>query len=457
MAAWGARGERAEERRALEWLETQAAPEIAASGGEARSAATVFVPPNDPETGRVGDHTVMPALRRRQPRRFPAYRPDDPVVRLVWREAEADDATVTALNALAADTPYLGHSASLTRCRFSRNGSPERTTLPRRRVYPGRLAELERVYHANQRPSPGEPWRAAPSGAIQPIRGVFSDRWLVLEHVDGAMPDLRASALVAKALRDTIMAGYRRIGLGEQIPALVSGHTANGAPLAAPHLAIAPLAVVGWTHASGNVLGFALVPPDAGALLDDESFQKAIREVAPWMGEKGQREMCVAGDGFAVRLTPSGERARASLDPSPYVAPARIWASCTPIVLNRHLKATKGADRDKEAQELIARACEHSGLPAPARVTVRRGEATGEAWAIAPSKHSAVNGAPSAYPSGKSPPRWLRWRLPESLASRPLTHAVLRFEKPVRGPVILGAGRFMGLGLCRAFEPEARQ
>ena len=31
---------------------------------------------------------------------------------------------------------------------------------------------------------------------------------------------------------------------------------------------------------------------------------------------------------------------------------------------------------------------------------------------------------------------------------RSLVHAVVRFPQPVRGPVVLGAGRFVGLGLC---------
>ena len=115
VAAWGARGERAEERRALEWLEAQPDPEITTSGGFPRTAPTVLVPPNDPETGRVGDRSVMPAFRRRQARRFPAYRPGNPAARLVWRGAAADATTMAALNALAADTPHVGHSSSLTR------------------------------------------------------------------------------------------------------------------------------------------------------------------------------------------------------------------------------------------------------------------------------------------------------------------------------------------------------
>jgi CRISPR-associated protein Csb2 len=49
----------------------------------------------------------------------------------------------------------------------------------------------------------------------------------------------------------------------------------------------------------------------------------------------------------------------------------------------------------------------------------------------------------------------MNWRLPPSLATRQLTHAVIRFAEPIDGPVILGAGRFVGLGLCRPIDSEA--
>jgi CRISPR-associated protein Csb2 len=32
--------------------------------------------------------------------------------------------------------------------------------------------------------------------------------------------------------------------------------------------------------------------------------------------------------------------------------------------------------------------------------------------------------------------------------SKPFAHLVLTFVRPIRGPLILGAGRFRGLGLC---------
>jgi CRISPR-associated protein Csb2 len=451
-------------------LERQTLPEIAASSGFGRTPATVYVPPNDNEVpdGALsskwfaflqrgqrppdeGGHKkkwrqvlgTLPSERTRAARSFPAFLPNDPTVRLVWREASADGTKLRALNALAADTPYIGHSSSLTRCRFRTEALPDHSVPARRIVYRGRLAELENSFNARprRRPSAGETVRALAATAREPVCGVFSDRWLVLEHVRGPMPDLRASALVAKALRNALMSGYRQSGQEAAIPALVSGHAPDSAPTAEPHLAIAPLAFLGAEHADGHVVGFALIPPGAGGLLDDPDFQRAVRSVAPWNKDEGRRELKLECSGFDMTFTLSGDGARYSLRPEPYVAVARTWATCTPVVLDRHLKAKGNAEREAEIVGLLRQACANIGLPEPERVAV--------------GKHSAVRAAPAAYPSGHAP-RWMRWRLPESLASRQLTHAVLQFAEPVRGPVLLGAGRFAGLGLCRALDPKRR-
>jgi CRISPR-associated protein Csb2 len=439
VAAWGARGGRAEERRALEWLEAQPFPDIAASGGSARTAPTVFVPPNDPESHQVADVMVMPAFRRRQARRFPAFRPHDPVVSLIWRDVTADTGTLAALNALAGDTAYIGHSATLARCRFRHDDAPRGGALPRRRIYPGRLAELERGFHAHplQRPSPGATVRAAQAaGDRQIMTGVFSDRWLVLEHVRGDMPDIRAAALVAREIRDTIMSGYRAIGLGEAIPAEVSGHSTDGRPSREPHLAIAPLAFLGSTHASGTVFGFALIPPRIRDLFAEADFQSAVRAL---IRREAEDRGVIILDRLGLTFAVGAATERRSLDPSRYGTAARIWASATPIVLDRHLKEAGNEAREAEIAGLIRQGCVNAGLPEPER--------------IAGGKHSAIEGAPCAYPAGGAP-RWTRWRLPESLASRQLIHAVIEFDRPVCGPVLLGAGRFVGLGLCLPLGAE---
>jgi CRISPR-associated protein Csb2 len=454
VAAWSARDKQANERQALQWLEKQPSPEIAASGGFGRTIARVYVPPNDPETGRVAKAAVMPHLRSRQPRRFPAFWPYNPTVRLLWRDAVADQETVTALNELAANVPYVGHSASLTRCRFCAGDGAEPSVRARRRIYDGRLAELELAYSAGRRPGPGEEVPREPARQPETKRSVFASRWLILEHVDGGMPDLRAAALVSKALRRAVMSGYKADSQEAVVPATVSGHAADGSPLADPHLAIIPLAFLGSRYADGHVFGFALVPPGEGELLDDPAFQSALRRIAKWEPERGRRELALHSDGFNLTFTPSSEQSRRSLDPAPYVAVPETWATCTPIVLDHHLKATTNAARDVEMCELIARACVRVGLPEPARVAIP-GDEPGRQLAVAAGKHSAIEGAPAAYPSRRSP-RWTGWRLPESLASRQLTHAVIRFAEPVQGPLLLGAGRFSGLGLCRPLDKEVR-
>lgn len=450
VAAWAASGGDEGGKRALEWLEGQEPPRIDASAHTPRTAPVVFVPPNDPRVDRAKTATqVLPASRRRQPRLFPATRPHDPVVRLCWDDVEVDDATLEALQELARNVAYVGHSSSLTRCRFELTAEPPAARhafqTPRRSVYQGRLAELVREFEAGRRPHPGAPVRALVA-AVEDPRGVFADRWLLLEHIDGRIPDLRAAAIVSKTIRDTIMSGYMRIGSGDDIPEVVSGHAPDRRPSRDPHMAIVPLPFVGFPHADGHVMGFAVIPPRESRILEDRTFLAALREVAPIDESRGRRMMSVtSGVGtpsdraFSIGVSPAFEPPAGlrSLDPELYTRVSRRFATLTPIVLDRFLKR-KGEAREEEIRELIAGACRNIGLPEPELVIA--------------DKHSALEGAPSAYPSSGEP-EWMRWRLPGTLASRQLVHAVIRFPVAVRGPVILGAGRFLGMGLCRPIDP----
>ena len=451
VAAWAARGRDKREEEALRWLEKLPVPRLLASDAEPRTGAVVYVPPNDQRSNKQKTAKgVLPSLRNRQPRRFPAARPRDAIVRLLWNAVAPEGEILTALQRLASDVAYVGHSASLTRCRFildqDVSGLSE-ARLPERRVYCGRFDELRQNFEAGRRPLPGTRVAPAPE-AKRKQANIFSDRWLILEHVAGDMPDIRACGLVAKTLRDALLDGYGRIGLGKAIPEIVSGHSPDGKPSRAPHLAVVPLAFAGFPHADGHMMGFALVPPRDSTILDDENFQKALRKLAP-IDEDGRRILTLktkkgmpSGDAFSITLSPTFEvpANKRSLDPALYIRPARTFATVTPIVLDRHLKA-KGAAQQEEIATQIVAACRNVGLPEPE--------------AVVADKHSAIEGAPAAYPSAKSPP-WMRWRQPPSLASRQLTHAVIRFAQPVEGPAILGAGRFIGLGLCRSLDAERR-
>jgi CRISPR-associated protein Csb2 len=452
VASWGATGERNREDAALEWLEKQPPPLIAASRAVSRTPALHFVPPNDPKTGRSGNKEIMPALRRRQPRWFQASRPCDPTVRLYWAGAAPDPEVFAALSRLAANTAYVGHSSSLTRCHFlhSETSPPAEAQLSRRRIYEGRFNDLCENYKRfvesggkTGRPRPGDIVTSSFKVEGRPIQTCFSSHWLVLEHIQGEMPDIRAAALVTGEIRNTVLSGYRQNGMADRIPAVVSGHTFDGHPTSEPHLAIVPLAFAGFPYADGHMLGFALVPPRGSHLLEDAAFLQALRKVAPLESKEGRRTLRWSGEKetirlrrFGLRLSPTSESIKKSLAPDLYTRKARTFATVTPIVLDRHLKG-KGAEREDEVLTQIKSACRNIGLPEPV--------------AVVPNKHSAIEGAPSAEPSGRAP-AWMRWRTPASLASRPLTHAVIQFSDPIDGPVILGAGRFVGLGLCRPIE-----
>src|SRR5205823_6647196 len=145
-------------------------------------------------------------------------------------------------------------------------------------------------------------------------------------------------------------------------------------------------------------------------ILEDEKFRKVLRTLAPIDEERGRRVLTLAtrqgtssDSAFSIELSPTFETpvGTRSLDPILYMRPAQIFATVTPIALDRHLKE-KGEARLGETATQIARCCRNIGLPEPE--------------AVIPNKHSAIEAAPSTYPSDKSL-RWTNWRLPPSLAS----------------------------------------
>jgi CRISPR-associated protein Csb2 len=137
------------------------------------------------------------------------------------------------------------------------------------------------------------------------------------------------------------------------------------------------------------------------------------------------------------RVERAAAPSRSSLNPERWCGVAAIWVSATPVLLDRF---PDHGDPVEEAR-LIAAACLNIGLLEPVEIEIY--------------KHSALSGAPSAYPARGSRSR-PDWSFPRGVkfADRPRRHVMLRFAEPVEGPVILGAGRFHGFGLCRPLYPE---
>lgn len=110
----------------------------------------------------------------------------------------------------------------------------------------------------------------------------------------------------------------------------------------------------------------------------------------------------------------------------PQLGPARIWQSCTPFVLPRHVKRRGDVVREAPAEQLAV-CLEELGLPVPTTI-----ESTGAAEANPPiAWHRFMR---------------LRQRGGGSLGSRRGFGFRLHFDREVRGPIAVGYGAHQGLG-----------
>ena len=212
-------------------------------------------------------------------------------------------------------------------------------------------------------------------------------------------------------------------------PEWFSGHRSDGKPAVSPHMALAPLPFVGATHADGRIMGLALIlprelnPDEAGHGLDSILHDLATGLPRSHRLFDGQWLECT------VELD-ARERPPFNLDPLTWTACSRTWASVTPVVLNRHFD---GRDRWERAAQSVKDACQHIGLPRPAEVLLH--------------PVSTVEGVSHA----REFPRLVRKR---DNGRQSHAHAVMVFDVPVTGPVLVGAGRFRGYGLCRPVDPR---
>ena len=444
VASWGASGCTPEGRAALEWLESAEVEEMAIASANPRTVVTSYVPPND-QLVRKKDPTSYPE-RDRQPRSFPSVvlprEADRTHLRYVWSQTP-DPEVFDALQSLARLTSHVGHSASLVRLEFLRT-LPDRPGLervaPESAPYNGMLDELERLHARHLAGDSGARRRRADARirAADPetkdSASSFGSEWFRFAHAGGPLPDLRSAAVIGRIFRNAIMSRYP-----DPIPEWLSGHDADGRPSPDPHLAVVPLADLGWKHSDGHLMGMGLVLPRSLEARWQAAESPQVHE------ERSRFHAAVAslidGDGHLLlsqkgepvwRLQDATGDPRSSMSAERYLRTSKRWITATPILLDRHLKK-KGARRVEEAESIVSLACEQAGLPVPSRVRVE--------------KHAGVQGAPSAWPPGGAP-EWLQWSRPGWAGGRAFYYAVIDFPIEVPGPVLLGAGRFLGLGLC---------
>lgn len=498
-------GDKAAERAALEWLEELPPPALDASESEKRDVVTHYVPINDSaisgrkkvmelvaaakiELAQLKDAGLsqLPEFRGRQPRAFPVAIPHRPVIHLIWPDTAPPEPHRHALSALCRKVTHVGHSASFVQM-WVEDAPPEPEWVPneglavhRLRVPgKGRLTylearcnreraighvelqngiedldnrvnaakgkdkkalqmELEERRQALQiefpggapvpaldpklfRPEPGL-WQgyARPlKETTAPVPGSVFDPNLVVLSISDHRLTLPSTLKLLEALRNAVMKYCPR----QPPPEWLSGHTPEGKPSGAPHLAFLPLPFVGREHSDCKLMGVALALPrdlDAaeadrclGALLRDESgLPQSIRLF------DGQWFDCQAE--WETRESPPW-----NLRPETWTGPARRWASVTPVVLDRHFD---GKDKWEQAAESVKTACERIGLPSPREVLLH--------------PVSMFEGVPRG---NEFPPITRK----SDGGRMHHAHAVIVFDEDVIGPVLVGAGRFRGYGLCR--------
>src|SRR5690606_28910741 len=135
--------------------------------------------------------SMLPERRTRQARTFPSVTPVDPVVHLVWENAEAAQHGA-ALERLARRVVRIGHSSSFVSCAFV-DTAPAATYVPSddgdmflRVPGPGQVARLESAFALHREVEPRVlPYpfqRYAPTasaGKVDIAESVFGNDWIV--------------------------------------------------------------------------------------------------------------------------------------------------------------------------------------------------------------------------------------------------------------------------------------
>lgn len=471
VAAWSECDIGDEGRAALEWLESLEPPELICPQGRPRATLTAYVPVNDNQTpnakgdkpftsGQLNDgRKVLPEYRNRQARHFPAIALDmnTPVLSFHWPCVDIPQEFAENLQAIAAEVGYLGHSSSLV-CVTVRTDSHQPLGETNREVFRplGRAQPQQRVVTEMRVPSPGrlkvlsETYQCSidtgrrqepPEGRVVPYAldqlpnhdaaatgTVFgrADDWVVFRPTPTARPLPLHKAL---QLTDTVRRALIRHADGH-CPYLINGHAQTDIDRARPHVAIVPLPFVGHRHADGLIKGFAIVLPKEHSSDERRAVLRSLGRIERiFKGHLNWNVERIAGSPPIRALNPAVWGASETA-PDPHLDHT-LWATVTPLVFGHH--PGRRFDSAKTLR-VVRECCEQVGLPNPVAIHVDT-----------VSKHRGVPVASrfdtltiDGKPSWKSNKR-----------RRLRAHVALEFAEPVQGPVIIGAGRFYGMGFCK--------
>jgi CRISPR-associated protein Csb2 len=284
------------------------------------------------------------------------------------------------------------------------------------------------------------------------VEGAFFDSELLVLMEDRNSDQRRYTlsdtlALTAR-LRDAVLSGCP----SSPPPAWISGHDEKtGAPTKHPHLAFLPLSFVGHKYADGSIKGLAIAFPktdvislhERGGMLGNVFFEKT--------GEPRKIELRLGHLGSWSGFVAEGGTLPLSLRQETWIEPSNKWASVTPVVLDRFPKFSRNDDRkawEQEVREIVMLSCSRAGYPTPIAIDLDT-----TSWLVgcprSYRKTRPLRSADSHARSAELGDGFPRIPTREGKPPRLQIHVHLTFDCQVKGPVLIGAGRFLGYGFCR--------
>jgi len=494
------------ERNALDWLSSLvSAPEIRHCPATLRSEYTCYVPVNDNQTPNKAMLQSAPGMpRSRQPRTFPTVIPElnhdtEAHVQLVWNCGEVPIAHREAIDRICRNVIRVGHSSSLVMM-WADGAIPNSSQLDRfipsddspqhvlRVATSGELGRLERSCQAGkidlfadlaERISTlkgkekteakaefekkfGEPFKQSlrPPEPLPPTIGFwqgyrrhlsevptfvensyFERELLIFEVKEGPSLNVERVLGLTRALRNKAMSACPI----QPPPEWLSGHAADGSSTTSPHAAFVALPFARSKWADGHIMGVAIALPK-GISVEERGKCLAPLIVDQNSGELQEIDFRLWGrdlPDLVLRLC-NQSSPPTTLKNETWTAPSYIWASVTPVVLDKFPKSSMQEERSNwqdEVRRIIATSCERAGLPIPTWIhvgTTAFHQGVGRATV-----KRRQHGSGSALGDGFPP-----FAAAKDLALKPQLHVRLEFDQPVAGPVLIGAGRFAGYGLC---------
>ncbi|MGI8517048.1 MAG: type I-G CRISPR-associated protein Csb2 [Acidimicrobiia bacterium] len=410
----------------LRFLENSPPPDLVASEalGFRREA---YVPLNSTGATKSG---VLPA-RTNGERSWARAIPRDRDIWFLWSDLALTDVQQTALTEMCRRIPYFGRSTSPAivevaeppddsrglRWTATANDPEIVASAQVRCPFPGSLDALRGAHEAKyERGEPGYPWEiglGVDYGYERRTRATPAHeslyRQLVCFSIDSTQLDGRFAVRVSHYFRRAVMSQSE-----VDIPSIHGHHEGD-----ITQCAFLGLVDVGGSYSDGHLLGVGVAVPELhrdelqalASVLTRDTFQLNA-------GPLGQIRLSRVGPS-SPRWVPRGLKAER------WAGPSRLWATALPIVLDGHSRNQTGL------KQQVARAVKNAGLPQPAEIDVGR--------------QAFVQGAPRLLPTDT-----LRRRGDPVI---PFTHARLRFDEQISGPVFAGSMRFYGGGLCIPLDP----